>query len=74
MALFSGRRSTANHLPSNEMELWDFFRETNARYLVVGPPAAEEERREYLLGFVTRNRDRFWLEFSNADFQVFSIH
>jgi hypothetical protein len=73
LALFAGRRATANHQPATDAELWDFLQKTGARYFAVGPLAAEEERRDYQLRFVERNRARLTPAFSNSDFQVFTI-
>jgi hypothetical protein len=73
LSLLAGRRAAASREPADDRELWAFFRHLDASYLVVGPPAAEDTRREELLGFVARNGPNLELQFSNADFHVYRI-
>lgn len=52
LALFSGRRSLANHQPRDPEELESYFNSVGVTHVVVGPTELMSERRSYLVEFL----------------------
>ncbi len=79
MALYTSRKSSAYHTPSDDAQLWDYFRRIGATYLVVVDnqqamaTVGDPQRVAYLRQFARRNADRLQLVFTNADFSVYHI-
>jgi len=78
MALFTGRAASIYHA-GEDRELWRYFREIGATYLVVVEtdealvPYTAPELLAYLRGFVARQRERFTPTFANRDFTVLRL-
>jgi hypothetical protein len=66
--LLTGRRASTYHQPRNEEELWTYFREIKATYLVTGP--FEET---YLQAFVLKSAEKLQKIYANHDFEMFRI-
>jgi hypothetical protein len=73
LSLFSGRSSAIWHAPAEDEELWKFFRQINASYLIVGPEELDPYYQQYIRKFVEKHHDRFQETFANADFRVYRI-
>jgi hypothetical protein len=73
LSLFTGRTSAIWHIPPEDGGLWDFFRQVNASYLIVGPEDEDMVYQKFIRGFVDRNRERLEETFSNPDFHVYRI-
>jgi hypothetical protein len=70
LALYTGRRTSTYHSRKVEdQELWGYFHEIDAAYLVVAP----EIDRSYLGPFVERNVDRLQEVYSNTGFTVYRL-
>jgi len=72
LALFAGRRTSAYHLPQDDKELWGYFREINAAYIIIGRPFLEDWK--YLRFFVEKYKNSLQEVYSNADFIVYKIN
>jgi hypothetical protein len=79
MALLTERRTSVYHMPSEDSQLWDYFDQIGAGYIVVVENAAAFEgaespaRIEYLRDFATRNAKHLTPIFNNADFRIYKI-
>lgn len=73
LSLFTGRAAAVWHNSTEDEELWNFFRQINASYLIVGPENVEPYDQAFIRAFVDRNPARFQQTFANADFQVYRI-
>lgn len=79
LALLTGRRCSVYHPVQDDAELWAYFRQIQARFLVVvqRPEAmqgAEElERVQFLADFAARNQRRLQPIWANDDFALYRI-
>ena len=79
LALLTGRRCAVYHPTQTDEELWSYFRQIQARFLVVvrRPQAmqgAEKvERIRWLVDFAARNSHRLQLVWTNEDFALYRI-
>lgn len=79
LALFTNRKASVYHRPTNDAELWDYFRQIGATRLVVAENDAafkeseEPEALAFLRAFAQRNRERLEPVYSNRDFTVYKI-
>ncbi len=71
LALYTGRRASAHHVPKSDAELWLYLRSIVATHLVVGQPFPSSK--SILEGFVSRNRERLELVFQNDKFSVYRL-
>lgn len=71
LSLFTGRDASVYHQAQNDKELWDYFREINASYIIVGKIFGEDEY--FLRPFVERNKDNLREVYFNSDFKVYKI-
>jgi|GEM_PF-2347402 len=79
LALLTGRRCAVYHLVQTDGELWAYFRQIRARFLVVvrRPDAMQgteqPERILWLADFAARNQHRLQLVWANEDFALYRI-
>ncbi len=71
MALMTGRPSSVYHLTKNPGQLWEYFGEIDARYVVVGRPFREDMG--FLVQFLQRYAKNLEQVFANRDFKVYRI-
>ncbi len=69
--LYTGRRCSIYHLGS-DAELWNYFHQIKAGYLVVGRFSPKD--REFFRDFTLRHQSRLTEIFANYDFKVYQIH
>lgn len=70
LSLFTGRSTSVYHQPQDDKDLWDYFQEIDAAYLIVGPQVL---RPDFLRHFVEKYEDNFQEMYSNSDFKVYRI-
>ena len=79
MALLTSRRTSAYHMPKDDLALWDYFERIGANWLIVvenDHALAEAEdpiRIAYLRDFALRNASHLNLAFANGDFRLYRI-
>jgi 4-amino-4-deoxy-L-arabinose transferase-like glycosyltransferase len=73
MALFTGRKSSAAHQPADDRELWSYFLQINATYLVLGPEDLDQDYYKYFKRFVERYPGQLREVYANTDFTVYRI-
>ncbi len=71
LSLFTGRQASVYHYPVGDKNLWDYFREIHAHYVIVGRPFPSDSK--YLRPFVAKYGDNLENVFSNADFDVYRV-
>jgi hypothetical protein len=71
LALYTGRRASAHHVPPSDEQMWQYLRQINATHLVVTRQFPASHR---LLGsFVGRHRGQFDAVFHEGDITVYRI-
>ena len=79
LTLYTGRPASVYHRPEDDVELFGYFKQINAKYVVVGPPGYDRlvmrrERTTFSMEeFVASHGDRFEKKFDNADFAMYRI-
>jgi len=73
LSLFTGRPAAVWHSPTRDDELWRYFDNVSAAYLIAGPPHVEPGDQAYIRDFISRYRNRFRETYSNAGFRVYRI-
>lgn len=73
LSLFTGRAAATWHYAREDSELWDFFRQINASYLIVGGANVVINPQTFIQNFAARNQARLQETFANADFRVYRI-
>jgi hypothetical protein len=68
LALFTERKVAAYHPTNDDQELWNYFQQIQATYLITGPFDSE-----YFLHFVRKYQERFILVDSISDFKIYKI-
>ena len=72
LALATGRRSSACHVPADDRDLWSYLHEIRASHLIVGPDILgplERDLRRFALAYPSELKP----EFENADFTMYRI-
>jgi hypothetical protein len=72
MALLTGRRAAANHLPADDAELWHYLHAIGATHVVVDHHVFTH-RPDVLGPFARRYPDRLTAVFHNHDFTVYTV-
>jgi hypothetical protein len=72
MALLSGRRSSALHVPSDDEDLWRYLRTVHATYAVADRDLFARTPNP-LRSFARRHPERLREVFRNADFTVYAV-
>jgi 4-amino-4-deoxy-L-arabinose transferase-like glycosyltransferase len=71
LALFTGRRASAHHVPESDEQLFDYLRQINATHLVVTPQFPSSYQ---VLGpFIRRNAELFDTVFQSGDITVYRL-
>jgi 4-amino-4-deoxy-L-arabinose transferase-like glycosyltransferase len=71
LALFTGRRASAHHVPDSDEQMFGYLRQINATHLVV---TSQFPNSYHVLGsFVRRNADRFDTVFHTGDITVYRL-
>lgn len=73
LTLLTGRAAATWHNVKQDKKLWDFFRQINASYLIVGRADIGIGSQTFIQNFAARNRARLQETFANADFCVYRI-
>src|SRR5262249_51023732 len=73
MALYTGRKTAAAHQPRDDQELWSYFSQIKAAYLVLGPEDLDHDYYTYFKRFVGRYPDQLREVYANTDFTVYRI-
>jgi hypothetical protein len=79
LALMTSRRSTPSHKAKNDQELWSFFADIRASYIIEDISAYiiddiwDHEQAFYLASFISRNKNRLLCVFSNSKYKVYKI-
>lgn len=73
MALFTGRKTAAAHQPKDDRELWSYFLQIKASYLVLGPEDLDPDYYMYFKRFVGLYSDQLREVYANTDFKVYRI-
>ena len=68
LTLFTERKVAAYHPTNDDQELWNYFQQIKATYLITGRFDSE-----YFLRFVEKYQERFTLVDSISDFKVYKI-
>jgi hypothetical protein len=71
LALYTGRKASVYHCPEDYRDLWRYFWDIKASYVIVGEPFDTD--RAYLSLFVERYRNNLEEIYSNQDFKVYKI-
>jgi len=71
LALYTGRSASVYHCPDDYMELWKYFKDIGAVYIVAGEPFDTDRR--YLRLFIEKHRNHLEAVYSNRDFKVYKI-
>lgn len=69
--LYTGRRASIYHQPQDDKELWNYFHEIKANYVIVGQVFRSDVT--FLSHFVEKYKDHFREVYSNPDFKVYRI-
>ncbi|MBI4420549.1 MAG: hypothetical protein HY560_06955 [Gemmatimonadetes bacterium] len=72
LALYTGRRASVPHYPSDPCALWAYIREIGATYVITGPTGSHIQSLR-LAAFVERFRDGFQEVMRNRDFAVLRV-
>jgi hypothetical protein len=70
LSLFTGRKASCYHSPRDNKDLYDYFQEINASYVVAGRVF---NRDPILRSVLKRYKDNFIKVYSNSDFDVYKI-
>jgi len=78
LSLYTERSASALHLPVNDQDWWNYFRDIGATYIIDAKPL-DSTQEAYMLdstleAFIQKYRDDFELVYSNPDFKVYRIH
>ncbi|HKQ79445.1 MAG TPA: hypothetical protein VJ810_37470 [Blastocatellia bacterium] len=71
MALYTGRKTAAAHQPKDDRELWSYFLQIKANYLVLGPEDLDRDYYMYFKRFIGLYPDQLREVFANTDFKVY---
>ena len=71
LALYTGRKASIYHCPKDYRDLWKYFKDIKASYIIAGEPFDTD--RAYLGLFVERYRNNLEETYSNQDFKVYRI-
>lgn len=71
LALYTDRKASVYHCPQDYKELWKYFNDINASYVISGEPFYED--RTYLRLFVEKYKNNLEEVYSNQDFKVYKI-
>jgi len=69
LSLFTGRKTAGYPYFKNDSGLWNYFRDINATYIILGPFDSA-----FLQSFIKRHRDNFQEEYANSDFKIYKIN
>jgi hypothetical protein len=71
LALYTGRRASAHHIPAHDDQLWAYLQGIGVTHIVIGNVFPQSHA--YLKGFVERNGDRTSMVYRNADFTIYRL-
>ncbi len=71
LALLTERSSSAYHQPSDDTELWEYFREISATHIIATSWIPADQ--SYLAGFIARGGTRLHEVFRNPEYVVYEI-
>ncbi|MDP2920948.1 MAG: hypothetical protein Q8O12_01075 [Candidatus Omnitrophota bacterium] len=71
LALYTGRQASVYYCPQDARDLWRYFRDINAAYLIAGEPFDTD--RAYLRPFADKYKNNLSRVYSNPDFTVYKI-
>lgn len=72
-ALLTGRSAAVWHRSPDDHDLWSYFHQIHAGYLITGPKKLDPPDQLFFQGFIDRNQERLQETFSNSDFRVYRI-
>jgi hypothetical protein len=72
MALLTGRRAAANHIPADDADLWRYLHTIGATHVVVDHDIFTH-RPDVLGPFAQRHHDRLQAVYGNRDFTVYAV-
>ena len=73
IAFATGRKSAAAHQPTDDHELWSYFRQIRGTHLILGPEDLDRDYYAYFRRFVGHYPGQLREVYANTDFKVYRI-